>query len=216
MSFRRNLVILFSVFIMCIGIGFITFQPVNAAVSNDYGVTSKKPIKYSKNKSEIYILTKVNGVYLNQSTRHVIVSENGSNADKSLLKTKATPNQFYKDLKKIGAKPGDNLTKKSKNGSKIKGSKLKVSFVVKDKKIVANKAIQVNGKKAKDLKFRFGGNKATAKKKNTGCVVCFDSCPVGIVSGARYGFGYGEHFTGKSNVLPKDGKNMVVVVRLVK
>lgn len=216
MNVKRVLAMILTALLVVVGVNLATTQTANAATKNSYGLTTQKPIKYNKDKGEIYILTTVNGTYFNQPTRHVIVNEDGSNGDKSLLKTKATPDQFYRDLKKIGAKPGNNLTKKSDKGTKIKGSKLNVSFVINHKKVAVNKAVQVNGKDTGNLKFRFGGNKAMADKMNTGCVLCFDSCPVGIASGAKYGFSYGEHFTGKSNVLPKDGTNMVTVVKLVK
>ena len=58
--------------------------------------------------------------------------------------------------------------------------------------------------------FRFGGNITKAYAKNTGCILCTESCPVGITSNAAYGYGVVEHvktlqFFGNPNVLPKDG-----------
>lgn len=211
MKFKKMIVTVLGAGLLVVG--GTAFAPQSVQAAKSYGVSDSKPIKVNKAKHEVYLETTVNGTYLNQPTRHVIVNEKGSNGSKSLLKTKVTPNQFYAALKKVGAKPGNNLTAKSKAGSKIKGTKLNVSFVIKNKQVAANKAVQVKGKDAKNLDFRFGGNKAHAAKMKTGCVLCFDSCPVGIASGATYGFSYGEHFTGKASVLPKDGQHMVVVVK---
>lgn len=211
MKFKQFLATALGAGLLVLGGTAIAPQSVQAAKT--YGVSDSKPVKVNKAKHEVYLETTVNGTYLNQPTRHLIVNKDGANGNKSLLKTNVTPNQFYAALKKVGAKPGNNLTAKSKAGTKIKGTKLNVSFVINDKKVASNKAVQVKGKDAKNLDFRFGGNKAHAAKMKTGCIICFDSCPVGIASGATYGFSFGEHFTGKSSVLPKDGQHMVVVVK---
>ncbi len=49
--------------------------------------------------------------------------------------------------------------------------------------------VDSNGKK---LDMRFGGN-LTAAEEKTGCPVCLDSCPVGIVSNATYTYGAVEN-----------------------
>lgn len=71
----------------------------------------------------------------------------------------------------------------------------------------------------KPLIMRFGGNLPSALKKRTGCLLCLDSCSVGIVSNFTYTCGAvgkrGEvSFMGNRNLLPQDGS--VVVIRLKK
>ena len=66
--------------------------------------------------------------------------------------------------------------------------------------------VDSNGKK---LDMRFGGNLTAAEEKKTGCLVCLDSCPVGIVSNATYTYGAVEKrgevkFKGNASVLPAD------------
>lgn len=200
--------------LLALGVNFSLASSSQAATKSVAGLTTSKPIKYNKQKQEVTVLTTVNGTYLTQPTRHLIVNVDGSNGNKSLLKTVATPKEFYQDLKKVGAKAGDNLTAESKAGSKVKGSDLAVYFIINGKRVKAEKAIQVNDKNVKNLDFKFGGNMATNNKMKTGCVICFDSCPVGIASGAKYGFKFGEHFTGKSSILPKDGTQIAVVVKV--
>ncbi|MFC6170422.1 YdjY domain-containing protein [Loigolactobacillus jiayinensis] len=214
MKQHRVLGSLIAMVLMITGIVVLGATPTQAAKNITKGLTTEKPLKYNKSTKEIAILTQVNGTYFTQATRHVIVNVDGSNGDKSLLKTDATPKAFNDALKKVGAKAGNNLTKKSAAGTKVKGSKLGVYFVINGKRVKAEKAVQVNKKDVSNLDFRFGGNMAMNNEMKTGCVLCFDSCPVGIASGAKYGFQYGEHFTGKDNVLPKDGSNMVVVFKV--
>lgn len=198
-----------------LGLGMLwAASPVLA--TTDYGVNQAQPLKVNRSQHTVYLATTVNRVYTRQPTRHLIVNEKGTNANKSLLQTKVTPQQFYKALKQTGATPGNNLTLKSKPGTTIGGTTLKVSFVINGKKVAAQHAIQVKGKDAPDLDFRFGGNKTRAAKIKTGCMICFDSCPVGIASGATYGYQYGAHFTGKASVLPEDGQQLVVVCQVVK
>lgn len=174
-----------------LGLGMLLGAGTPILAATDHGVDQAKPLKVNRDRHEVYLATTVNSTYTNQPTRHLIVNEKGANASKSLLQTKVTPQQFYKALKQTGATPGNNLTLKSKPGTTIGGTTLKVSFVINGKKVAAQHAIQVKGKAAPDLDFRFGGNKTRAAKMKTGCVICFDSCPVGIVSGATYGYGYG-------------------------
>ena len=68
------------------------------------------------------------------------------------------------------------------------------------------------------MDLRFGGNLESAKKNNTGCVLCLDSCATGITSDAAYPTGTTQNnvvkFYGDENVLPEDGKVVTVTFRL--
>ncbi|MFD1418527.1 YdjY domain-containing protein [Companilactobacillus keshanensis] len=207
---KKSLLISFFASLLVI-IGMFAVSDVTAQAAK---LSSDNPIQMNKKKKTITMLTTVNGTYFTQGTRHVIVNVDGTNGNKSLLKTDVQPKTVYNDLKKFGAKPGDNVTKESKPGTKVKGTKVQVYFVINGKKMRAEKAVQVNGKDVKDLGFKFGGNMAMNNKMKTGCVLCFDSCAVGTVSGSKYGSSYGEHFTGKSSVLPKDGKQVKVIMQV--
>ncbi len=61
----------------------------------------------------------------------------------------------------------------------------------------------------KELVYRFGGNYDAAEQHMTGCFMCFDSCPVGIVSNSNQpvkAFDSGKvEFRGNPDILPKDG-----------
>jgi ferredoxin len=73
----------------------------------------------------------------------------------------------------------------------------------------------------KPLTIRFGGNLATALEMKTGCLMCLDSCPVGITSNATYTYGAIETrkeaaLTGNKDVLPPDGTLVVVTFKAKK
>jgi len=60
-----------------------------------------------------------------------------------------------------------------------------------------------------------------ALKKNTGCLVCLDSCPVGIASNAAYTYGAIDRrkevsFTGNKDLLPPDGTVVVITFKAKK
>ncbi|ELV55835.1 hypothetical protein EC991775_2177 [Escherichia coli 99.1775] len=76
--------------------------------------------------------------------------------------------------------------------------------------------VDSNGKK---LDMRFGGNLTAAEEKKTGCLVCLDSCPVGIVSNATYTYGAVEKrgevkFKGNASVLPANNTLATVTFKI--
>lgn len=182
----------------------------------------------NKEKKEVKMLTEVNGKYFTEGTRHGVVFKDGKNGEKSVLRGLADEKKFYEAMMSLGAKPGNNLTADDmKKGEKsIEGSKVNV-FVTWDglgKEIPFGdiiKSTDSNGNELalRPMDFRFGGNIDRAKKNNTGCVLCLDSCATGIVSNASYKAGEVEalknvKFYGKKDVLPKDGTKVSVIFRL--
>ena len=131
----------------------------------------------------------------------------------------ATPKAFYEALKEAGGTPGENMTMDNKETTHVTGSKLDISVNWQG----AAKAysfdeviVDRNGKK---LDMRFGGNLTAAEEKKTGCLVCLDSCPVGIVSNATYTYGAVEKrgevkFKGNASVLPADNTLATVTFKI--
>ena len=73
----------------------------------------------------------------------------------------------------------------------------------------------------KPILVRFGGNISRSLMKNTGCLICLDSCPVGICSNSSYTYGAVEtrkevQFKGNKDVLPPDGTLVVISVKVKK
>ncbi|WP_236861304.1 YdjY domain-containing protein [Campylobacter sp. RM16192] len=158
----------------------------------------------------ITILAKVNGKYLEESTRHAVVFGQGKFGEKSVFTSLANQNDFYKAMIKIGAKPGNNMTLKNGPETHVEGDKIAISVTWEgaSKNHDINEVIKDSNGKLIDM--RFGGNEATAMSFNTGCIACLDSCPVGIISNHSYTYGAVENkkeveFRGIKNVLPKDG-----------
>lgn len=69
------------------------------------------------------------------------------------------------------------------------------------------------------MDIRFGGNLDNARTFHTGCILCLDSCAVGITSNASYPSGTTQgdevRFFGNDKVLPPDGTRVSVIFRRV-
>lgn len=178
-----------------------------------------EPVIIDAEKKEVIIAAEVNGKYFNSPTRHGVVFDMGSNGDKSVLRGLADEREFYQALIDIGAVPGNNLTMEDmKLGKTVDGQKLDV-FVTWDglgKEIPFAEIIRSDEERPMDI--RFGGNMENAKAKRTGCILCLDSCAVGITSDAAYETGAVEIKKigryGREDVLPADGTRVSVIFRI--
>lgn len=191
-----------------------TAQP--AAKSTDLSQTN--PLVVDKDAKTVKIYTEVNGKYFVEPTRHGIVFKDGSNGSKSILKAYANQNDLYDALIAIGAKAGNNVKLDSPAGTAVEGDKLNVTvtWAGANKEIPFGDIVVDSTKKPFDV--RFGGNQANAKDKKTGCILCLDSCPVGITSNAAHpfkDFDSGKvQFLANKDVLPKDGTPVIVTFKV--
>ncbi|MGK0467938.1 YdjY domain-containing protein [Clostridium sp.] len=168
-------------------------------------------------KKEIRMQTEVNAKYFTETTRHGVVFKDGSNGEKSVLRGLVSQLDFHQALLDIGAKPGDNLKLEDmKKAVAVDGDKIDVFVTWEglEKEIPFNDIIKSSD--AKPMDIRFGGNLESAKAKNTGCVLCLDSCAVGITSNANYVTGSSDtvKFYGNEEILPEDGTRVTVVFKL--
>ena len=183
------------------------------------GVSLDKPIKVDKEKGTVTTLVKINGKYLNETTRHNSVEQSGTNGAKSIFTAFAKPEDFYNALVEIGAKPGNNMNPNNAEKTHVQGDMIDAKVMWGDKTFDINDVVtDSNGKK---INFRFGGNLERAKEKNTGCLSCLDSCPVGIISNDTYTYGAIEKrkevkFTGNAKNLPEDGTYAAIVYSIKK
>lgn len=184
------------------------------------GLTPANPLRMSPDHQSFTMLIQVNGKYLTDSTRHAIVFSDGSNGHKSLFMAYTTPKDFYDALRQLNAVPGENMTMDNKETTHVKGDVIDMKFrwegAQRDYDI--NEIVSDSNKKP--IVMHFGGNLEMAANKKTGCLVCLDSCPVGIVSNEAYTYGAVEgrkevKFTGNS-VLPPDGSLAVVTFTVKK
>lgn len=206
------------VLVIAVSVGCSSKQQNTAADKSDNnGKKNADVLVINKDKKEVKMLAEVNGKYFTESTRHGVVFKDGSNGEKSVLRGLASQFDFYDALVSIGAKPGNNIKMTDMDkGVKVQGSKLNV-FVTWEglgKEIPFNDIISSSDPRPMDI--RFGGNLQNAKDKKTGCILCLDSCAVGITSNASYETGASKtvKFYGKKDVLPKDGTKVTVIFRL--
>ena len=155
------------------------------------------------------------------STRHNSVEQSGTNGAKSIFTAFAKPDEFYNALLEIGAKPGENMNPNNATTTHVEGTPIKaeVTWNGADRKYDINEVVKDSN--GKQIDFRFGGNLKRALDKNTGCLSCLDSCPVGIISNTTYTYGAVEtrkevKFTGNEKVLPEDGTYVAVIYSIKK
>ena len=195
--------------------------PIQSAFSGTTPVLTKKhPIAIDKAAKSVSFLAEVNGKYFYQPTRHFAVYATGSNGEKALLRGLVPVVDFYNALVAINAVAGENMTIENKEVTRVKGSAFAVSVTWEG----AGKAYSIDevviDSNKKPFEMKFGGNLATAEKMKTGCLICFDSCPVGIVSNAQYTYGAIEKrnevsMKGNKDVLPADGTKVIVTLHLI-
>ncbi len=176
-------------------------------------VSQAEPLKVDEEKKTVYVYAEVNGKYLYQPTRHGVVFKDGTNGDKSVFKAYAKALDFWDMLNGIGAKPGNNVTKESPEGTIVQGDVFEVKVYWEGAPREYDISEVIKSEPNKGFEIRFGGNKERQAKLKTGCLLCLDSCAAGITSNARWGwksFDTGKvKFTGNPELL-KDGQPVVV------
>jgi len=192
-------------------------SPAQAVPQNLQGLSPEKPMVLDRQARTLSFLAKVNGKYLHQPTRHASIHEGGKFGDKSVFSAFVKPDDFRQALLSLGFKPGDNMTMDNKETTTVQGDELAVSvtWAGAAKAYTLDEVIQDSNKKP--IHIRFGGNQDNALKHHTGCLICLDSCPVGIASNAAYTYGAVEKrgevgFMGNAQLLPPDGALVVVTV----
>lgn len=194
-----------------------TPAPAPSTANSSTTVSQTNPIVIDKVAKTVKIYTEVNGKYFVEPTRHGIVFKDGSNGSKSVLRAFGNQNDFYNALIDIGAKPGNNLQLDSV-GVAVQGDPLDVSLTWAGAGKEIPFADVINDSTQKKFDIRFGGNQENAKSKKTGCILCLDSCPVGITSNAAHPTKDFDNkiaeFKAKKDVLPADGTAVVATFKL--
>ena len=178
-----------------------------AAGETDYSVITTDTAKQT-----VTIYAQVNGKYFTENSRHGVVFKEGSNGEKCIFRGLCSEKDFYGQMIAAGFEPGDNLPVPCEDDAIIEGQPLSVTVTWEgqDEPVPFEKCIKTGDGKEYVGDWRFGGNIKKAYKANTGCILCIESCPVGIVSNAAYGYGVIENtkkqqFFGNDEVVPEDG-----------
>ncbi len=182
-------------------------------------LTPDHPIFVDPSGHSVSFLAEVNGKYLYQPTRHFAVFKDGKNGEKAILRGLANHVDFYEALVAIKAVAGENMTLENKEATHVKGTAFSVT--VSWDGLEKSRSIDevVNDSNHTPIDMKFGGNLENAKQFNTGCLLCLDSCPVGIVSNAAYTYGAVTKrkqvaFVGNKDLLPEDGTRVVVTLTI--
>lgn len=176
--------------------------------------TSDPNIIINKDKKEVSVFSEVNAKYFTEPTRHGVVFSGGSNGEKSVLRGLGDEKVFYDALVAVGFEPSNKLTLDDMSkGVSVEGQALDVFVSWDGKELPFADIIKASEERPMDI--RFGGNIDNAKDKNTGCILCLDSCAVGITSNAAYETGASNsiNFYGRDDVLPADGAVVRVIFR---
>ena len=196
------------ILVLVLALSLVACGAAPAKEEVDYSVITTNPSTQS-----VTIYTQVNGKYFTEPSRHGVVFKDGSNGEKCILRGLCSEKDFYAALLSVGGVPGDKLVfTEAQPGDLIEGQKMDVtvSWEGSNGEIPWADIMTTGNGKPYVADFRFGGNIKAAYAKNTGCILCIESCPVGICSNAAYGYGVvettkTEQFYGNPDVLPADG-----------
>jgi hypothetical protein len=181
--------------------------------------TREKPLIIDEKGKRVLIYTEVNEMNVHRSNVHWgVVFKDGKFQDKAILRSYANHLDFHDALIKIGAKPGNTLTKDT-IGKYVEGDTLDVKAIWP----ALGKELSLNDifidEKGKGFKIKFGGNRKASEEKNTGCITCLESCRISISSNANYPQTHSlkrflnpnSRFKGNANILPEDGKPVTLI-----
>lgn len=180
-------------------------------------LTEDTPVSVDKDKKTVSFLAEVNGKYFYQPTRHFAIYKDGKFGDKSVFRGLVQQLDFHDALVQIGAVAGNNMTLENKETTTVQGQPFSVTVTWDGADRAYSIDEVINDSNQKPIVMKFGGNSAVSKKLGTGCLLCLDSCPVGIVSNSTYTYGAVEKrgevtFMGNRNILPKDGTRVIITL----
>ena len=150
-----------------------------------------------------------------------VVFKDGRFQDRAILRAYSNQLDFHDALIKIGAKPGNNLNKET-IGQYVEGDTLdvKATWPGLGKELSLNEIFI--DEKGKNFNIKFGGNRKASEEQKTGCITCLESCWISISSNANYPqtgsikrfLNPNSHFKGCVNVLPGDGKPVILMYKV--
>jgi len=149
-------------------------------------LSRQRPLMEDPAGDRLHIYTELNRANVMRDNPHWgVVSHYGTLSEKGILKAFCGPLDFYDALVRIGARPGNNLTEQSR-GQFAGGDKLRVTASVPGVRHDADLSRIFLDSTGRGFDIHFGGNRASAEERNTGCITCLESCWIGITSNAMY------------------------------
>lgn len=179
--------------------------------------SEEHPLVVDKTAKTVKVFAKLNGKYTVEPTRHGLNFSEGKYGEQALFTSFANQTNFHDALLDLGAQPGNNLSADT-GGQHIEGTSLDVTISWEGAPKEYKMTELVLDSTGKPIEYKFGGNRENSVDKFTGCLACFDSCPVGITSNSsqpQNAFADKEvEFMGNKDVLPADGTSVVVTFAL--
>ncbi|OPY72501.1 MAG: hypothetical protein A4E62_00823 [Syntrophorhabdus sp. PtaU1.Bin002] len=211
---KNQLFLLPLTFVLCASLA------VPSVFSQETTLTPNNPLKVDTKERSISILAEVNGKHP-VPTHHGVVFKGGKLHYKAIFIGLVDPKTFHESLVSIGLKPGNNMTMANMEKTFVEGDLLDVSVTWKGAKRAYRIDEVIKDSNGKPLVIRFGGNLTNALKKKTGCLLCLDSCPVGITSNSTYTYGAIDKrkevvFTANKELLPPDRTLVVITFKAKK
>jgi len=184
--------------------------------------TKENPVLIDEKGKRVLIYTEVHEMNVHQSNVHWgVVFKDGKFQDRAILRAYANQLDFHDALVKIGAKPGNTLSKDTV-GQFVQGDTLDVKATWPG----LGKELSLNDifvdEKGKPFTIKFGGNRKASEEQKTGCITCLESCWISISSNANYPqtgpikrfLNPNSHFKGNANVLPGDSKPVILIYKI--
>jgi len=184
--------------------------------------TKENPLMIDEKGKRVLIYTEVHEMNVHQSNVHWgVVFKEGKFQDRAILRAFANQLDFHDALVKIGAKPGNTLSKDTV-GQYVQGDTLDVKATWPG----LGKELSLNDifvdEKGKPFTIKFGGNRKASEEQKTGCITCLESCWISISSNANYPqtgsikrfLNPNSRFKGNANVLPGDGKPVILIYKV--
>jgi hypothetical protein len=178
--------------------------------------TKGNPLAIDVEDREVSVYATVNGKYLTEPTRHGMNFREGKIGDKSLFVSYANVIDFQDAMVELEARRG-NL---NDEGYVREGTKMDISVTWDGAEREYALGEVVRDSTGKELDYQYSGTFKNAVRKFTGCMMCFDSCNVGVTSNSSHPKGITEDpeadvaVRGKPDVLPDDGTPVIVTFAL--
>jgi hypothetical protein len=213
MYMKRWFSILLMTFVVCA-------SPVPLVLSQENAPTPQNPFKIDFKDRSVSILAEVNRKHP-EPTHHGVVFKGGKLAHKAIFVGLVDPKTFHESLVSVGFKPGNNMTMDNMEKTFVEGELLEVSVTWKDARKTYRLNEVIRDSNGKPFAIRFGGNLKESLKRKTGCLLCLDSCPVGITSNSTYTYGAIDKrkeviFRANSDLLPPDGALITITFKTKK
>ncbi len=127
---------------------------------------------------------------------HGLVNVDGGAASKALFVTEVDDLEIARVLRELGAQDGGGVPMSAWNlrwvplvpqpGSRVQGSPIEVTIHWQgaERHFSLEELVEDSG--GEGVELRFGGNEEHSHHWESGCILCFFSCPGGVVSNAAY------------------------------